>query len=301
MVTALIGPTAVGKTDISIELARRLGAEIIGCDSMQVYRRLPILSQQPTPSQRAAAPHHLIDCVEPTEMCNAGRYRALAVAALSEIQRRGQRALIVGGTGLYLKALMDGLCDAPPSDTVVRAELTRELDARGREALYAEVARVDPRWAAREDARNPRRLVRALEVYRMSGRPLSSFWSASTDAGVAMTAVGLERSREDVCDRINQRVERMIRDEGVLEEARQVRGLALSRTARQVHGLRFLESYLDGISSMSETVTKWQQQVRQYAKRQMTWFRAESRIRWVPIASDESMESIVSRIMEALA
>ena len=298
MILAVIGPTAAGKTDVSIELARRLGAEIVGCDSMQVYRGLGALATQPTAAQRAAAPHHLIDCLEPTELCNAGRYRTLALSALSEIQRRGRSALIVGGTGLYLKALMDGLCEAPPSDAAIRARLSEELEARGREALYEEAARIDPIWAAREDARNPQRLVRALEVYRLSGRPLSSFWGASTESGVAMTVVGMERSREDLYGRINRRVERMIRDEEVLEEARRVRGLALSRTARQVHGLRFLEAYLDGLASMEETTARWQQQVRNYAKRQMTWFRAESRIRWVPVAPDEPVESIAPRLLE---
>lgn len=300
MVTALIGPTAAGKTDVSIALAKQLGAEIVGCDSMQVYRRLPILSQQPSPEQRAAVPHHLIDCVEPNEVFNVGRYRTLALAAIAEIRRRGGQALIVGGTGLYLKALMDGLCDAPPSDASVRMRLTRELEDRGRDALHEELSRVDPAWAARSDARNPRRIVRALEVYRISGRPLSSFWSASEAEGLSIAVVGLARSSEDLYDRINRRVERMIRDEGVLEEARQVLGLALSHTARQVHGLRFLEAYARGTSSMAETVTKWQQQVRNYAKRQMTWFRADPRIRWISVASDETTDSVVQRLLGGL-
>lgn len=308
---ALVGPTAVGKTDVSIELAKRLGAEIVGCDSMQVYRRMPILSQQPTAEQRAAVAHHLIDCIEPTEPFNVGQYRRLALEAIAGIHRRGKTALLVGGTGLYLKALTHGLCDAPPRDAGIRRQLEEAMAREGGERFHERLQRLDPLAASKIHPRDNRRLVRAFEVYELTGWPLSAFWKRTpgkgwlgppereADAGepsLPMTLIGLRREREELYARINRRVERMIREEGVLDEARQVLSLRLSQTAGQVHGLPHLREYLAGSASMDATVAAWQQQVRNYARRQMTWFRAHSDIRWVTVGEDEPAASVVERI-----
>ncbi len=302
-VVAVVGPTAVGKTDIAIELAKRLDAEIVGCDSMQVYRGMGRLTQQPTPAQQAEVAHHVVDCIEPEETFNVGRYRRLALEAVEQIHRRGRAALIVGGTGLYLKALTDGLCDAPPEDARIRQTLMRQAEVGGAEALHARLREVDPDAAAQVHPRNARRVVRALEVYELTGRPLSRGWtwrdtaSPSKDGALEMTVIGLLRDREELQERINRRVERMIRDDGVLEEVRRVLPRALSRTARQVHGLAFLEPFVNGASSAEESIPLWQQQVRRYAKRQLTWFRADPRIRWVTLRDNEAVSDIVDHCL----
>ena len=280
-IVALIGPTAVGKTDVSIELAKRLGAEIVGCDSMQVYRRMSALTTQPTAEQRAAVPHHLIDCVEPTELFNVGQYRRLALEMIADIQRRGKSVLIVGGTGLYLKALTNGLSEAPPADATVRNRLWQEAEQEGSAMLHQRLAQIDPMAASKIHPNDPRRIVRALEVYELTGQPVSRSWRWTDGDGLPMTIIGLQRPREELYERINRRVERMIQDEHVLSEVRALAGVTLSRTAQQVHGLRFIQAYLNGRAGLDETVAAWQQQVRNYARRQMIWFRADPRIQWV--------------------
>ena len=248
---ALVGPTGVGKTDVSIALARRLStrggsarhialagvrrsivedasggdAEIVGCDSMQVYRRMAMLTQQPTPAQRAEIPHHLIDCVEPAESFSVGQYRPMALAAIHAIHQRGQSVVLVGGTGLYLKALTKGLCSAPPADDHVRAQLWEAIQQQGSPVFHERLQRIDPLAASKIHPNDARRLVRALEVYELTGKPLSNFWkqSAETDWSITtapalqrMVLIGLTRDRDELYERINRRVERMIREEGVL-------------------------------------------------------------------------------------
>ena len=321
----------MGKTDVSIELAKRLSArggsafgghaEIVGCDSMQVYRRMPILTQQPTHEQRAEVAHHLIDCVEPTDSFSVGQYRQVALEVIEEILRRGKTVLIAGGTGLYLKALTDGLCDAPPADASIRSRLWQAVRQEGSEVFHRRLQQVDPQAASTFHPRDARRIVRALEVYELTGKPLSSFWNASSAKGgslpatgsegqagasggdshtLPMTLVGLTRDRAELYARINHRVERMIREDGVLDEAKHVLALPFSHTARQVHGLAFLEAYLKGERTLADTIRLWQQQVRNYARRQLIWFRAEPRISWFMLGPDEPAESIADRILEIL-
>ncbi len=297
---ALIGPTAVGKTDVSIELAKRLDAEIIGCDSMQVYRGMSRLATQPTPEQRAIVPHHLVDCIESTEPFNVGQYRELALAAIRDIHQRGRAALIVGGTGLYLKSLTDGLCEAPPVDERIREELLAAIRAEGSAHLHARLQGIDPQAASKIHPNDARRVVRALEVYELTGKPLSSFWERDSTQRLPMELIGLTRERSELYERINQRVERMLGDAAVREDARAALGLALSHTARQVHGLRYLEAYLRGDATREQTSARWKQQVRNYAKRQLIWFRADPRIRWISLGSDEPVGVIVDRILESV-
>lgn len=294
---ALVGPTAVGKTDVSIALARAVNAEIVGCDSMQVYRGMPILTQQPAPEQRAGIPHHLIDCVEPSEPFNVGQYRELALEAIGDIHSRGKAVLLVGGTGLYLKALAEGFCDAPPADVKIREELLAAAEVQGAPALHERLHMVDPVAAAKIHPRDARRLVRALEVYTLTGQPLSQFWKARKTETLPIATVAVTRPREELYARINRRVVHMLEQEGVLEEVTRVMGLALSQTARQVHGLRYLEAYLKGERSLAETVSLWQQQVRQYARRQLTWFRARPHVQWVTLEANQTVDDAVKAIL----
>ena len=296
---ALIGPTAVGKTEVSIELALRLGAEVVGCDSMQVYRGMGRLTQQPAAEQQSAVRHHLVDCIEPAEAFSVGQYRRAALGAIRSVRSRGKDALIVGGTGLYLRALTDGLCEAPPADAGVRRELAAVAQARGSAALHEQLKVCDPLAASKIHPHDTRRLVRALEVYELTGEPLSSRWGWRAGEALPMTVIGLMREREELSGRIDVRVERMIHDEGVIEEVRRMRGMPLSHTARQVHGLAYLEAYLDGARGLEETITLWQRQVRQYARRQLIWFGANPRIQWITMAADEAPGVTVERILRA--
>ena len=299
-VIALVGPTAVGKSAIAVELSVILGAEIVSCDSMQVYRSMPILTQSPTHAQRAQIQHHLIDCIEPTRSFSVGEYRKMAAPIINQILERGKRVLIVGGTGLYLKALTEGLCDAPPADVRIREQLWTECHGDGRAKLYDRLQGVDAVAASRIHPNDARRIIRALEVYALTGRPISSWWR---QAGAELlqgqvTILGVNRDREELYRRINDRLLHMVYEEGVINEVRRLLRVSLSRTVRQVHGLADIEQYLTGALSLKEMITVWQQRVRHYARRQLIWFRQTPDIEWIDIASDEPPWETAERLRD---
>ncbi len=298
-IVALVGPTAVGKSAVAVELAQLLGAEIISCDSMQVYRQMAVLSQAPTHAQRSQIQHHLIDCVDPTQDFSVGEYRKIAAPTIEGILSRGKRVLIVGGTGLYLKALTEGFCDAPPADVKVRERLWTECHGTSSQSLYSRLQGVDSVAASRIHPNDARRIIRALEVYALTGKPISSWWreaSAELFQG-QVTVLGLSRDTELLYQRINERVVHMIYEEGVINEARGLLAQPLSRTVRQVHGLNDIEAYLKGAVSLKDTITTWQQRVRNYARRQMIWFRQTSNLQWVNLPPEEHSWVTAERLM----
>jgi tRNA dimethylallyltransferase len=301
-VIALVGPTAIGKSAVAVELAELLGAEIVSCDSMQVYRRLPVLSQAPTHAQRARIQHHLIDCVEPTQSFSVGEYRRSAAPVINQILERGKRVLIVGGTGLYLKALTEGLCDAPPADVHVRERLWSECQGSGSASLYSRLERVDAAAASRIHPNDARRIIRALEVYALTGRPISTWWRAASAELLQghPAVIGLDRDRDALYHRINERVVRMVYEEGVINEARQLLRLPLSRTVRQVHGLADIEQYLRNDVSLKDMISVWQQRVRNYARRQLIWFRQTPHIQWLEVAADEHPWETAERVRDLI-
>jgi len=301
-VIALVGPTAVGKSAIAVELAQALTAEIVSCDSMQVYEGMRILTQAPTHAQRVQVQHHLIDCIEPSHSFSVGEYRRMAGPIINRILERGKRVLITGGTGLYLKALTEGLCDAPPADMRVREQLWGECQGGGSTSLHHRLRGVDSLAASRIHPNDARRIVRALEVYALTGRPISSWWreaSAELLQG-QVTIIGLMRDREELYARIDERVLHSVYEEGVINEVRRLLREPLSRTARQVHGLADLEQYLDGRSSLKDTVAVWQQRVRNYARRQLIWFRRTPEIQWVSLSSDEPPWETAQRLLDVV-
>lgn len=302
-VIALVGPTAVGKTAVAVELAEQLGAEIVSCDSMQVYRRMPVLSQSPTHAQRTRIQHHLIDCVDPTDNFSAGEYRKAAAPIINQLLGRGKRVLITGGTGLYLKVLTEGFCDAPPADVRIREQLWGECTGQGSPALHSRLRQVDQTAASRIHPNDARRIIRALEVYAVTGRPISLWWrQASQELMPGQVAVfGLDRDREALSARINARLLHMVYEEGVINEARHLLALPLSRTARQMHGLADIEAYLSGRLTLRETIAAWQQRVRQYARRQLIWFRQTPGLRWVRLAEGEQPWETAARLHELLS
>lgn len=301
-VIALVGPTAVGKSAVAVELAQSLGAEIVSCDSMQVYCGMPVLSQAPTHAQRAQVQHHLIDCIEPTDSFSAGAFRRMAAPIIDRILSRGKRALIVGGTGLYLRSLTEGLCDAPPADLKIRERLWSECQGAGSATLYNRLQGVDSTAASRIHPNDARRIIRALEVFALTGKPISSWWR---QAGAELlrgqvTVIALERDREELYRRIDDRLLHMVYEEGVINEVRRLLKLSLSRTARHVHGLADLEGYLRGAASLKDTIAAWQQLVRNYARRQLTWFRQTPGIQWLQVPADERSWETNARILDLL-
>lgn len=277
----LTGPTGSGKSRLAVELAERLGAEILSMDSMAVYRHMDIGTAKPGAAEKQRVPHHLIDLLEPWESASVAWWLEQAAACCREIEARGKRALFVGGTPLYLKALLFGLFDGPPADEAIRRRLTTEAEAEGKAALHARLANVDPVSAARLHPNDLRRVIRALEVWDLTGRPLSAWqtqWSAPNAERAASEmdnrCLCLDLPREELHQRIDARVERMVAD-GLVDEVRALTRLekSLSREARQALGYREMLDHLEGKTSLEETVRLIQLHSRHFARRQLTWFR----------------------------
>ena len=281
-VYVLTGPTGSGKSRLGLELAERLGAEIISMDSMALYRGMDVGTAKPSAADRRRVPHHLLDVLEPWESSSVAWWLERAKDCCREIEERGRRVLFVGGTPLYLKALLHGLFDGPPADLVVRARLERAAEERGLEWLHTCLANVDPATAARLHPNDLRRIVRALEVWELTGKPISAWqqqWhdpELRTPESELRTAncLYLDLPRHELYKRINARVERMIVD-GLIEEVQALRGLErpLSREAAQALGYKELFDYLDGKSGLKDAVVTIQTRSRNLAKRQLTWFR----------------------------
>jgi tRNA dimethylallyltransferase len=275
-VFVLSGPTASGKTALGIELAERWNAEIVAMDSMTLYRGMDIGTAKPSPEERHGVPHHLLDVLDPWESASVAWWLDRAADCCRAIAARGRKTLFVGGTPLYLKALLHGLFDAPPADLPLRARLETEAETFGNEALHARLATVDPSAAARLHPNDRRRIVRALEVWQLTGRPMSDWqqqWSQAA-APLEDRCVWLDVPREELYSRIDARVCRMF-EAGLIDEARWLRQLPhpLSREAAQAVGYREVFDFLDGKADLAATIARVQQRSRQLAKRQLTWFR----------------------------
>ena len=288
---AIVGPTASGKSALALEVARVFGdVEIVSVDSMQVYRGLDIGTAKPTAGDRAEVPHHLIDVADPGEEWSVARFQLEARAAVSDIERRGKRALLVGGTGLYVQAVIDPLM-FPPEDRAVRDEiLARAATPDGLAAAYAELTSRDPDAATRIESGNVRRIARALEVIRITGRTFSSFGAGIQEFGSTvfpMRIAGVWLPRAALAARIEQRFARM-RDAGLVDEVRALAGAGtLSRTARQAIGYREVLAHLTGEEpSLDGALDAAVVRTRQFARRQRMWFRRDPRIEWLGAATN---------------
>ena len=286
----LTGPTASGKTSAAIELARRIGAEIASLDSMAVYRGLDIGTAKPTADERQAVAHHLIDLIEPDQEFSLAEYLEAARRSVEDIASRGRLTLFVGGTPLYLKGLLRGVFEGPPADWELRRRLQGQAREQGPEWLHARLAAVDPVSAARLHPNDARRLIRALEVFEKTGQPISH-WQQQFDRArpaEACKVFVLDWPRDVLYARIDARVEQMFAAGLVAEvEAVLKAGKAFGRTARQALGYRETLEFLEGQRGLSETIELVKTRTRQFAKRQLTWFRSLSECRW--IAMDESL------------
>jgi tRNA dimethylallyltransferase len=290
---ALVGPTAAGKTEAALALAAELRAEIVSVDSMVVYRGLDVGTAKPTPAERAAVPHHLIDVAEPSEALSVARYQELGRDALSGIAARGRRALLSGGSGLYLRALVDRL-DFPGTDPAARAALEREARAVGGQRLYGRLRELDPVAAGKIEPSNVRRTVRALEVPVVTGRVFSDFaqaWDRYPPKHVR--AAGIEMPRDVLAARIDARVTAMM-EAGWLEEVRGLveRGFEGWLTSTQAIGYAELARYLRGDMELDEAIGSTTRRTRHLARRQMAWFRRDPRIRWFPVGADGAIGAV---------
>jgi len=307
----ILGPTAVGKTETSLVLAEKLGAEIVSADAFQVYRGMDIATAKPSSEQRKRARHHLIDILEVGQSYSAARFRLLALQALRDIDRRGKIALVVGGAGLYLKVLTDGIFPAPPADPDLRRSLSRKEEEEGEGCLHRLLSGSDPAAAARIHPRDHKRLVRALEVLALTGRPISDWqkqWPRSRPtlrlappAQERFIKVGLRRQRDDLSRRIERRVQEMI-GAGLVEETKRLlsAGADQNRTAWQALGYREVESFLKGECVLSEAARRLACNTRRYARRQMIWFRREEGIRWFDLRPEDGSETAAPAILKSI-
>lgn len=296
----LLGPTAVGKSRVAIPLAKSLGTDILTADSRQVYRGMDIGMDKPTREEREGVPHRLIDLVEPEQSFNVGEYRRLASAEIARLHEEKRVPLVVGGTGLYIRALTRGLWEGPPADWSYRHHLMDEARRDGATALHQRLAQVDPELAQRLHPHDEVKIIRALEAYRLLGRPLSEIHRdhAFHDRPFATLMIGLKRDRDALYRAIEARVDsQLVR--GLLEETRRLLKAGYDRRLGSMKGLgyRQLAGFLAGEYSYEEAIRRLKRDTRRFAKRQMTWFRKEPGIIWVSVGEQASADEVAARLL----
>ncbi|MGB2879799.1 MAG: tRNA (adenosine(37)-N6)-dimethylallyltransferase MiaA [Candidatus Omnitrophota bacterium] len=283
----IVGPTSSGKTEVAISLAEKLGGEIISCDSMQVYRGMDIITRPPGEKLLSRVPHHLIKSISPDEEYSAARFVEEATRLIEDIISRKKTPVIAGGTGLYMKSLIDGLFSSPPKDEDLRKELEEEAHRQGNEALYKRLEEVDPGTASALHPNDLRRVIRALEVYELSGETIHEKKKESSGIGDKYDCkiFGMDFPREVLYGRINETVDQMF-SEGLVEEVKRLREQPLSKTAGKALGIKEVCAFLDGREGFDEMTEELKKNTRKYAKRQLTWFRADERVEWVDANRD---------------
>jgi tRNA dimethylallyltransferase len=301
LLVAILGPTGSGKTALSLELASRFGGEIVNCDSVAIYREFFIGTAKPTAEEQARIPHHLLDAVEPTGYTTAGEYARKARKVIAEIRERGALPIVVGGTGLYLRALLDGLFPGPERSEELRERLRARVSEKGAACLHRILRRMDAKAAERIHANDVPKLIRAIEVSLSARQPMTEQWERGRDAlqGYTILRIGLDPDRALLYERINQRVEKMF-EVGLVEETRHLRekhGDAVRPLG--TIGYKQVVQLLRGELDLKQTIAAVQQAHRNYAKRQMTWFRREPEVEWVAGFGDEAgVVEIAARLVQ---
>lgn len=293
----MAGPTAIGKSALAVSLARKINAEIISLDSMQIYKGMDILSSQPAKTTRKKIPHHLLHIVSPEEEFDVAAYRRLALQKVRDIHKRGKTPLFVGGTGLYMNVLIDGIFKDVKKDERVRKKLYALAEEKGSDFLYTTLKKADPKAASRIHPHDVRRMVRALEVYALTGKPISELWQKRKGIGekYEIKIFGLNKDRQALYNAIDARVEKMFR-QGLVNEVRRLLKRKLSRTAIQAIGINEISGYFEGNYSVADAKELIKKNTRHYAKRQLTWFRKDRRIYWIEADKVSPLKEIV-RVM----
>jgi tRNA dimethylallyltransferase len=288
LLAVILGPTGSGKTALSVALGRRFDGEIVSCDSVAVYRGLEIGSAKPSAEQRKLVPHHLLDVVDPDAFYTAGDYSRAARAAIAGVVGRGRLPIITGGTGLYLRALLQGLFPGPQRSVALRDRLLRKAETRGPLSLHRILKRIDPASAARIHVNDTAKVIRAIEVTLAAARPMSEAWKEGSQAltGYRVLRLGLDPARPQLYQRINDRAEDMFA-QGLIEETRELRARYGRSPALDSLGYRQAAQYLDGTLTYEQAVAAASQGHRNYAKRQLTWFRREPEVRWLNRFGDD--------------
>jgi len=295
----LLGPTGVGKTAVSVLLAKELRTEIISADSMQIYRHMDIGTAKPSAEEMAGVKHHMIDIVEPSESYSAGRYVEDVSPIIEVLVQQNRIPLIVGGTGLYIRAMTRGLFSGPSSDQTLREGLIA-IEAENPGALYQRLCEVDPEAAARTEKQNIRRILRAIEVAELSGRTITSMQKEMTrPLPYDFVKIGLTRSREELYRRIDIRVEDMLRA-GLVDEVKRVISMDPCMTPLQAIGCKEVLQHLNGGIEMREAVRLIKRNSRRYAKRQYTWFSREEGIHWIDITGSADSTEVLQRVLQEL-
>lgn len=296
-VVCLLGPTAAGKTDVAVCLAKKINAEIISCDSMQIYQGMDIASSKPTQAQLKKSPHYLINIMRPSQQYNAVRFAEAARRIIRDMHKRNKLPLIVAGTGLYLRALLDGIFAGPGANLALRKKFYQQFRRFGAGFLYQKLKKNDPQTAQNVHPNDLRRIIRALEVYERTGVTISRLQKKA--AGIRdsynIYLFGLARDRADLYARIEQRVDRMFQ-RGLVAEIKRLRDSRMSKTARSLLGYKEIAGFLDGEYSKEEAGELLKRNTRRYAKRQLSWFRREKDIVWVDVGAGDMAETVSEKI-----
>jgi tRNA dimethylallyltransferase len=297
---ALVGPTASGKTSLSLLVAELLNGEIVSADSRQIYKYLDIGTAKPTVAERHRVPHHFIDILDPTEEYSAGEYGQEANDVTQQVFARGRIPILVGGSGLYLKAAMDGLFDRPGKDPEIRSRLEEQLQTGGLKALLKSLGEVDPVTLKKMKEVTPRRVIRALEVFQITGKPPSQVQRLQTTTpSFECLQFGLEWPRKQLYDRINARVEEMI-SKGLIIEVQDLASRGYSKELNSLNTVGYKEvfDFLDGALSQEAMVDLIKRNTRRFAKRQTTWFKGDGRIRWISVSADFDLNTVARTIVD---
>jgi tRNA dimethylallyltransferase len=300
-IIVILGATAVGKSELALELCGQIGGEIINADSQQVYRFLDIGTGKPSAAERARVRHHVIDVVDPDEEFNAALFRELAAQSIHEVHERNASPVICGGTGLYVKALTRGLFQGPGQDPEVRRRLEDDIVANGLSALYQRLTRIDPTVTSTIHRNDRQRVIRALEVYQLTGKRLSE-WQVEhgfPEEPFRVLKIGLTRERSELYDRINARCDRMIAD-GLLEEVRGLTAKGYALTLKPLRSIGYLQMgrVLTGVQELSDAVAEMKQETRHLARRQLTWFRGERDIVWFHAEAHEKILQAIESFLD---
>jgi tRNA dimethylallyltransferase len=294
----ICGPTGIGKTGFAIELARKFKGEIIGADSMQIYRRMDIGTAKPTQAERSSVVHHMVDIIDPDESFDAETYAGIAFRRIVSLEKRGAVPFVAGGTGLYIKSLVFGLFDGGPTDLVIRNRLKEESEEYGSLLLHRRLNPIDPETAEKLHVNDTYRIIRALEIYEITGTPISVFHRRHRfrTRRLDTLSFGLRMDRERLYERIDARVDAMI-EAGLLEEVKNLlaAGYSAELKSMQSIGYRHMVKFIEGRTAWEETVRTLKRDTRRYAKRQMTWFRAVPDIVWLSPEDGDKAENAVRR------